>query len=224
MTPSAVRDALVLSLIVASVATTAVAILGTALGRHLARARHPVVNLIDALAMLPLFLPPTVLGYYLTLLMGRRGIIGGFLSGLGIEVTFTWIGAVMASGVVAFPLMVRSARTAFEGIGREVEESAAIDGASRAQRWRHILLPLARSGLMGGIVLSFARAIGEFGATLMVAGNIPGRTQTMPLAIYEAFTVGDDGTAATLSLILTGVSIVVVLIGLQVGRRGAVGS
>jgi molybdate transport system permease protein len=210
--------ALLLSLLVAASATLVVALTGTLLGRWLSRRHHPLSDLVDGLASLPLFLPPTVLGYYLTLLVGRRTFIGGMLSDIGIEFTFTWLGAALASAVVAFPLMVRSARIAFEGIDRSLEESAALDGATRLGRWSHIVLPLARGGLAGGIVLAFARAVGEFGATLMLSGNIPGRTQTMPLAIYEAFTVGDDATASALSLLLTVISLVVVFVGLRLGR------
>ena len=173
--------------------------------------------MLDALASLPLFLPPTVLGYYLTLLFGRSGPFGEALGGLGIEITFTWAGAAIAGAVVAFPLMVRSARIAFSSIDPELERAAELDGASRWNRWRYIILPLARSGLIGGLMLSFGRAIGEFGATLMIAGNIPGRTQTLPLAIYEAFTLGDDEAATIMAVILTGVSVVVVFVGL---RRG----
>ncbi|MCE2503759.1 MAG: molybdate ABC transporter permease subunit [Chlorobi bacterium] len=215
-----IRDALLLSLLVASVATVGVALFGGLLGRWLALRRHTGGDIVDALASLPLFLPPTVLGYYLTVLVGRQTPIGGFFAGIGIEFMFTWLGAALASGIVAFPLMIRSSRIAFEGINREIEDSASLDGAGRLARWRYILLPLARSGLAGGIVLTFARAIGEFGATLMLSGNIPGRTQTMPLAIYEAFTLGDDKTAAVLSAILTGVSLVVVFVGLRLGKGG----
>lgn len=214
-----IRDAMFLSLVVALTATAAVGLFGALLGRYLAKHRHSKADLIDAFASLPLFLPPTVLGYYLTILVGTQSTVGKFLASVGIEFTFTWLGAALASAVVAFPLMVRSARIAFERIDRQMEEAAALDGADRLQQWRYILLPMARSGLAGGIVLAFARGIGEFGATLMLSGNIPGRTQTMPLAIYEAFTLGDHRTAAVLSAILTGVSLLVVLIGLRLGRK-----
>ncbi|MCB0711103.1 MAG: molybdate ABC transporter permease subunit [Ignavibacteriae bacterium] len=214
-----IRDPLILSLLVASVATLVVGVVGGVLGRWLAVRQGGLSDIVDALASLPLFLPPTVLGYYLTLLVGRQTPVGEFLSSFGVEFTFTWLGAALASGVVALPLMVRSARIAFEGISHEVEDSAALDGAGRFSRWRYILLPLARGGLAGGVVLAFARGIGEFGATLMLSGSIPGRTRTMPLAIYEAFTLGDDETAALLSVILTAVSLVVVVLGLRLGRK-----
>lgn len=212
-------SALRLSLLVAATATLGVGIVGTWLGRHLARRRYRGKELLDAATSLPLFLPPTVLGYYLTLLAGRNGWFGPILSGLGIEVIFTWLGAALASAVVALPLMVRSARIAFESVDHDLEDCAALDGATHLQVLLQIVLPLARNGLTGGLALAFARAIGEFGATLMLAGNIPGRTQTMPLAIYDAFTVGDDHAAMTMSLILTGVSLVVVLLALRLGRK-----
>lgn len=221
MSGDRILDALLLSLSIAAVASVAVGLLGGLLGRYLAqgadRGYGSRADVLDALASLPLFLPPTVLGYYLTLLFGRSGPFGEALGGLGIEITFTWAGAAIAGAVVAFPLMVRSARIAFSSIDPELERAAELDGASRWNRWRYIILPLARSGLIGGLMLSFGRAIGEFGATLMIAGNIPGRTQTLPLAIYEAFTLGDDEAATIMAVILTGVSVVVVFVGL---RRG----
>ncbi len=217
---SPVWNALWLSLKVALVATFFVAVIGTFVGRHLARRRYRGKELLDAVTSLPLFLPPTVLGYYLTLLVGRRGALGGFLESIGIEFIFHWSGAALAGAVVAFPLMVRAARIAFQAVDRDLEDCAALDGAGRADTFFRIALPLARNGLMGGVALTFARAVGEFGATLMLAGNIPGRTQTMPLAIYDAFTLGDDEAALTMSLMLTGVSLVVVVGSLWVGERG----
>ena len=218
MNQTMIIDALLLSLQVALVATAGAGVAGTLLGRYLARRHGFWPDLLDALASLPLFLPPTVLGYYLTILLGRNGPLGAPLQELGITFTFTWIGAAVAGMIVAFPLMVRSARIAFEAIDPELERAAELDGASRLDRWRHVVLPLARTGLAGGLMLSFGRAIGEFGATLMISGNIPGRTQTLPLAIYEAFTLGEDSAATIMALVLTGVSIVVVLVGLRLGR------
>lgn len=220
MDSSAVLDALLISLKVASVATIIIALLGTLIGRHLARRRYRGKDLVDAATMLPLLLPPTVLGYYLTVIFGRRAPLGSFLASIGIEFTFTWLGAALASAVVALPLMVRASRSAFEGVDRDLEAAAAIDGAGHWGTFFHISLPLARNGLMGGVALAFARAAGEFGATLMLSGNIPGRTQTMPLAIYDAFTLGDDAAAMMMSLLLTGVSLVVIVISLRLGSNG----
>lgn len=212
-------SALLLSLLVATVATLLVAVPGGMLGRYLAHGQSRRHDLVDAIASLPLFLPPTVLGYYLTLLFSRSSPIGSALGAVGIEITFTWFGAALAGAVVAFPLMVRSSRIAFAAIDPEIERAAEIDGASGIERWRRIILPLARGGLAGGLTLAFGRAIGEFGATIMIAGNIEGRTQTMPLAVYDAFIRGDDRTAALLAGILTLVSIVIVVIGLRQGSR-----
>lgn len=222
MSGARIFDALLLSLSIAAIATVVVGLLGGLVGRYLAQQRRRGhagrADVIDAISSLPLFLPPTVLGYYLTLLFGRSGPFGELLGAVGIEVTFTWVGAAIAGAVVAFPLMVRSSRLAFSSIDPELERAAELDGASLADRWRYVILPLARSGLTGGLMLSFGRAIGEFGATLMIAGNIPGRTQTLPLAIYEAFTLGDDNAATLMAVILTGVSIGVVFVGLRRGR------
>lgn len=223
MNTGRIVEALLLSLQVALVATVVVGVCGGLLGRIIARTAErgatTRADLLDAFASLPLFLPPTVLGYYLTLLFGRSGPLGRVLGEFGIAVTFTWIGAAIAGAIVALPLMVRSARIAFAAIDPEIERAAELDGASGLDRWRYVVLPLARSGLVGGLMLSFGRAIGEFGATLMVAGNIPGRTQTMPLAIYEAFTLGDDTAATTMAILLTLVSLLVVLTGLRTGRQ-----
>lgn len=215
-------DALAISLKVSLAAAVAVAIVGTLLGRHLSRRRYRGRLLVDAVVMAPMFLPPTVLGYYLTLLVRRRSPIGEVLALADVEVMFTWWGAALASAIVALPLMVRSARIAFDAIDRQLEDAAAIDGAGRWSTFAHIVFPVARKGLLGGVALAFARAIGEFGATLMVSGSIPGRTQTMPLAIYEAFSLGDDRTALILSLILTVVSLIVIMTSLALGGENSV--
>lgn len=212
------RSSLTISLQVAAAATALVAICGTWAGRHLARREYRGKELVGGLTLLPLFLPPTVLGYYMTLLFGRRGPLGILAGTVGIDFTFTWLGAALASAAVAFPLMVQAARSAFEHIDRDLEDAAALDGAGRRKIFLHISLPLARNGLLSGVALTFARAIGEFGATLMIAGNIPGRTQTLPLAIYDAFTLGDDTLALHLALLLSGVSLAVILIGFRLGR------
>ncbi len=212
-------DALILSLKSATLATIIATIVGTLIGRHLARRHYAGREMVDALTSLPMFLPPTVLGYYLVVVLGSRGPIGSLLDPIGVHLTFTWAGVVIAATVVSFPLMVRSARIAFGAVDRELEDSAALDGAGRWAAFTHIVLPQARSGLVGGVFLTFARAIGEFGATLMVAGNIPGRTQTMPLAIYEAFITGNDRTATVLAIVLTLVSLTVTIIGLRLGEE-----
>jgi molybdate transport system permease protein len=197
-------SSLAISLQVTAVATAVVAPLGGLTGWHLARRSYRGKEIVGGITLLPLFLPPTVLGYYLTLLFGRRGPIGGLLEPIGIEFTFTKLGAVLAGATVAFD--------------RELEDAAALDGAGRRQVLLRISLPLARNGLLAGVALTFARAIGEFGATLMLAGDIPGRTQTMPLAIYDAFTIGDDPLAFRLALVLTTLSLAVIVVGFRLGR------
>lgn len=204
-------SALFLTLQVALVATVMVAVVGTLLGRWLARRSGVWRDVVDLVVMLPLLLPPTVLGWYLTRLFGRTRPVGALLEEIGLGVMFSWRGAVLASAVVALPMMVRAARTAFESIDRTLEEAAAIDGAVGFQQWRKLLLPLAARGLAGGAALAFARAAGEFGATLMLGGNIPGQTQTLSLALYDAFNRGDDVAAHTLALLLVAVSALVML-------------
>jgi molybdate transport system permease protein len=214
--------ALRLSLTVALAATVLVAAAGTLAGWFLARARFRGRETLDAVLNLPLVLPPTVTGYYLIALLGRRGLLGAPLyRATGWSVAFTWCACVAAASVMAFPLMVRSARVAFEGIDPRHEIASASLGRGRAAYLFRIALPMARRGLASGVVLAFARSIGEFGATLMLAGNIPGRTQTLPLAIYDAVVAGEDRTALALSALLTAVSVGVMLAAGRLGRRRA---
>ena len=215
-------SALKLSLLVAGLATVGVAVLGTWSGWLLARRCFRGREWIDALLNLPLVLPPTVTGYYLIVLLGRRGWLGEPLySTTGWSIPFTWFACVIAAGVMAFPLMVRAARVAFEELDPRFELAAASLGHGPWSVFFRVVLPLARRGLAAGLVLSFARALGEFGATLMLAGNIPGRTQTLPLAIYEAVMTGEDRTALLLSALLTAVSVIVIVSAGRLGRRPA---
>ncbi|NQU10526.1 molybdate ABC transporter permease subunit [bacterium] len=203
--------ALKLSLLVVSVATVLVTVSGTAFGYLLAKRRFIGKELLDALLTMPMVLPPTVTGYYLILLLGRRGLLGQPLYELtGWSVTFTWVAAVVAAVVIALPLMVKSARAAIESVDPQLELASFTLGKGPWATFFRVTLPLARRGIGAGIVLSFARAFGEFGATLMLAGNIPGRTQTLPLAIYEAVVSGEDVRAKWLALVLTVISIAVV--------------
>jgi molybdate transport system permease protein len=212
-------NALKLSLLIVSIATIVIGIAGTAFGFLLAKRQFRGKDLLDAVLTLPMVLPPTVTGYYLILLLGRRGLLGGPLYALtGWTVTFTWIAAVIASTIVALPLMIKSARAAIESVNPEYEIASCIMGKSEFETFFRITLPLAGRGILAGIILSFARAFGEFGATLMLAGNIPGKTQTMPLAIYEAVVSGEDAQAKWLALILTGISITVVYLTNRLSR------
>lgn len=193
-----------LSLQVAFVATLLVAIVGTALAYLLASVRFHGRDLLDVLLTLPLVLPPTVTGYYLIVLFGRRGVVGQYLyAWTGWSLAFTWWSCVLASFVVALPLMIKTTRAAIESVDPQLLDASYTLGHSRWSTAFRVTLPLARRGMLAGLVLSFARAIGEFGATLMIAGNIPGETDTMPLAIFSLVSVGDWSRANTLVLILT---------------------
>lgn len=202
---------LLLSLKVAGWATALNLVFGVAAAFGLSRWRSGVRDVIDSLLMLPLVLPPTVLGYYLLVLLGRRGVIGAWLDRFDIQLVFTWQGAVIASTVVAFPLVLKSARAAFESVDPQLERAARTLGVSETAVFFRVTLPLAARGILAGGLLAFARALGEFGATLMIAGNLPGRTQTLSVAVYSAVQAGDDGTANFLVLV-TSVTCVVILL------------
>lgn len=204
--------ALLLSLKVASWATLVNLVLGTATGYLLARARFPGRDLLDTLFTLPMVLPPTVLGYYLLVLVGRNGPIGAWLeSSFGVNLIFTWQGAVLAASIVVFPLVFKPARAAFEAVDGRYESAARVLGLSETAVFFRVTLPLAWRGILAGVLLAFARAMGEFGATLMVAGSIPGQTQTLSVAVYEAVQAGQDDTATTLVLITSAVCAAVLL-------------
>src|SRR5215475_3359405 len=204
-------EALKLSFLVVTIATAIIATVGLALGLLMAKGRFHGQELLAALFTLPLVLPPTVSGYYLIVLLGRHGLIGEpVYNWTGWSVAFTWQAAVIAAVVLALPLMVLSARAAIESVNPQFEIASYTLGKSRLSTFLRITLPLARRGILAGIVLSFTRALGEFGATFMLAGNIPGKTQTMPLAIYEAVISGDNKQAQVLALVLTGISITAV--------------
>ena len=206
-----ILSALGLSIRVACLATVLNALLGIPLAYLLARKAFPGRTLVDLLVTLPLVLPPTVTGYYLIVLLGRRGWLGGPLYALtGWSVTFTWYAAVIAATVMAFPLLVRTARAAIESVDRDLVRAAFTLGRSEWRTALEVTLPLARKGILAGLVLAFARALGEFGATLMLAGNIPGRTTTVPLAIYTAVQTGESGEAFVLVAVLTMVSCAVI--------------
>jgi molybdate transport system permease protein len=200
-----VQQALRLSL-VTSAATALIAVLcGTPLAYALARWEFPGRRAIESLIDLTLVLPPAVVGVALLIAFGRRGLFGPALGSLGVSLPFTMTAVVMAQLFVAAPFFVRAARIAFDAIGPQVDEAAAILGASPWQLFRYVMLPMARRGLQVGLVLCWTRALSEFGATILFAGNMPGRTQTMPLAIYLGFE-RDVGVALALSVILLGVS------------------
>jgi molybdate transport system permease protein len=204
---------LALTLKVAGLATLLALVLGALAGWLLARKRFPGRELLDALCTLPMVMPPTVLGYYLIVVIGRRGWLGSYLwDHFGITLMFSWQGAVFASAIVAFPLVFKSARAAFEGVDSHLENAARTLGVSELAVFFRVTLPLAWRGILAGTMLAFARAMGEFGATLMVAGNIPGKTQTLSLAVYDAVQAGQDDLANFLVL-LTSIVVVAILMG-----------
>jgi molybdate transport system permease protein len=187
--------------------------LGSWLGFIQARRFYRGKIFVDILVLLPLILPPSVVGYFLLLLLGRVGPIGYWLESLfGIRLVFSFWGAVVAAVVVAFPMMAKGAEAAFARVDKELEEAALVDGLSVRGVFFRITLPLAKRGLLAAIFLTAGRALGEFGATLMFAGNLPGKTDTLPLAIYSAFMVNDESVALYLALLLTAISVVLALV------------
>jgi molybdate transport system permease protein len=215
-------DALWLSLRVAVLATVLDAVVGIPLAYLLARRAFRGKTLVDLLVTLPLVLPPTVTGFYLIVLLGRRGWLGAPLyAATGWTVAFTWGAAVIAATVMALPLLVRTARAAIESVDRDLERAAHTLGRSEWRTAMEVTLPLARNGIVAGLVLAFARALGEFGATLMLAGNIPGRTTTVPLAIYTAVQTGESGEALGLVGLLTVLSCVVLVVAGRLGARAS---
>jgi len=183
---------------------------GTAAALFLARYRGPGKEAIETVLSLPLVLPPTAVGILLLRALARRGLLGTLLGDLGIEIVFTWKAVLLATMVMSFPLLVRSARTAFEEVDPRLVGIARTLGCSPARAFLRVTLPLAWRGILAGSVLAFSRALGEFGATVMVAGNIPGRTQTLPLAIFHYDQIGRDDRA----LALVGVTVVLAFVAL----------
>jgi len=213
MLPDALAsEPLLLSLRVAALATLCALLLGLALAWLVARTRLPGRGLPEALCMLPLVLPPTVLGYGVLLLMGRQGPIGAWLrEHFDYSLIFHWHGAVLASTLVALPLVLKAASTALAQVDPELEAAARTLRQSRLGVFLRVTLPLAWPGILAGTLLAFARALGEFGASLMVAGSIPGQTQTAAMAIYDPVQAGQDEAALALSLAVSALSVVVLL-------------
>lgn len=212
---------LLLTLKVAATATVLALLLGVLAGLALARWRFPGRDGVDAVLLLPMVLPPTVLGYYLLVVLGSQGALGAWLDQtFGIRLIFTWQGAAIASAVVAFPLVFKAARTAFESVDPDLEKAGRSLGYPEWAVLLRITVPLAWRGIAAGAMLAFARAMGEFGATLMVAGNIPGRTQTISIAIYEAVHAGEDALANQLVLLASVTCIVLLVAAAALVRRG----
>ncbi|WP_244473745.1 MULTISPECIES: molybdate ABC transporter permease subunit [unclassified Methylobacterium] len=212
--------AIALSLRVAAVATVASLGPGLAVAWLLARKRFPGRSLLDGLVHLPLILPPVVTGYLLLLAFGRRGTFGAALAEIGIVLSFRWTGAALACAVMGFPLMVRAMRLSIEAVDRRVEQAAATLGASPWAVFRTVTLPLALPGVLAGAVLAFAKAMGEFGATITFVSNIPGETQTLPSAIYSLTQVpGGEAGALRLTLVSVALSMAALLASELLARR-----
>ena len=215
-------QALALSLKVALTATLFGLPLAVLVALAQARGRFAARVVLDALVTLPLVLPPVATGFFLLLLLGRRGVVGAWLEKIGIVFAFDWTGAALAAGVMAFPLMVRPIRQALEAVDREVDEVARTLGAGPVTRFFRVTLPLAAPGVAGGAILGFAKALGEFGATITFVAAIPGETLTLPSAIYGATqSPGDEPRALALCLVAAAVAILAVLASDAVGRWAA---
>ena len=208
---SQVQQAVILSLLTSSITTGISILMGTPVAYLLARHRFRFYRVIDTLVDLPTVLPPAVAGVALLMAFGRRGIFGSLLADAGFTIPFTIVAVVMAQTFIAAPLYIKAATIGFTNVSCELKQAAALDGASKIETFRFIMVPMSWKALVNGSVMTWARAMGEFGATMIFAGNFPGRTQTMPLAIYIGFEI-DMNVALTLSVILIGFSFLTLVI------------
>lgn len=201
-----------ISLKTAFLATIITSIIGIFISYKMANYKGRGRGFIDGIFTLPLILPPTVIGFFLLLLCGKNGFVGKIFMNFNRNIIFSWSATVIAATVVAFPMMYRTCRSAFEQIDKNMISAARTLGLSQTKIFFKIAIPLAWPGIIGGLVLSFARALGEFGATLMIAGNIPGRTQTMPVAIFFAVESGDMNKAMLWVLIIIAISFIMIFL------------
>ena len=201
-----------ISLKTAFIATIITSIIGIFISYKMANYKGRGRGLIDGVFTLPLILPPTVIGFFLLLICGKNGFVGKIFMSFNKNIIFSWSATVIAATVVAFPMMYRTCRSAFEQIDKNMISAARTLGLSETKIFFKIAIPLAWPGIIGGLVLSFARALGEFGATLMIAGNIPGKTQTMPVAIFFAVEGGDMNKAMLWVLIIVAISFIMIFL------------
>lgn len=202
-----------LSIEIAIVSGIVVIVLGLIAGRFMARAKFRGKVLVETLFLLPLVLPPTVVGFFLIVLFGKNSVFGQLIEWIfNQSIMFTWWAAVLASAIVAFPLMYQSSKTGFEAIDIDIEGAARVDGANEFKLFLFVSIPLALKSLVSGGILSIARALGEFGATLMFAGNIPGKTQTTPTAIYMAIDTGNMQMAWLWVACIVGISFIMLIV------------
>lgn len=212
---------LYLSIKVAFYSTVITTVIGTFIAWLLAKGRFNGKDILSAIVTLPMVLPPTVLGYYLLIIIGRQSFIGRLLlNTFNIDLIFTWKAAVIASVIVSLPLMIRAVQSSIEGVDGSLEDVARTLGKSELTIFFHITLPLAWKGIIGGIVLAFARAMGEFGATLMVAGNIPGKTQTLSIAIYDSVQSGNYKQANFLVVLISFITIALLVVINKINYKG----
>ena len=209
-----------LSLRIAALSVLLVTPLGIGVAHYLTRTRSRRRWMVEGLVLLPLVLPPTVVGFFLVVLLGRRGVLGAWLEEVvGLRLTFSPMAAVIASALVALPIVVKTAQAALESVPPELSSVARVLGLSPLEVFFRVVVPASWRGLLGAVVLAFARALGEFGATLMFAGNIPGQTNTMPLEIFAAYQSGDDSRAMFYVLVLCAMSTTVVWVGTRLAPR-----
>ena len=211
LTSRIVLDALLLSLVTTAVSLVLTVAFGLPLAYVLARRRFPGKGWLEAVIDLPIVLPPSVAGLALLIVFGRRGVLAGPLDVLGIAIPFTTVAVILAQTFVSAPFFIRSARTGIASVDRDLEDAARVDGASERQLFRSITVPLASAALAAGLVMTWARSLGEFGATIMFAGNVEGRTQTLPLVVYGEFQAGhlDSSIAAAAILVLAAFGVLV---------------
>jgi molybdate transport system permease protein len=220
LSTTVVLDALVLSLTTTAISLVITVTLGLPLAVVMARRRFRGSGLLEVLIDLPIVLPPSVAGLALLLVLGRRGLLGGTLEAAGIVIPFTTAAVIVAQTFISAPFFIRSARAGIAGVDRDLEDAARVDGATEVGVFRYVTVPLAGRALAAGLVMSWARSLGEFGATIMFAGNLEGRTQTLPLVVYGQFEGGDLdlSLAAAAILVLAAVGVLVAVRGLRWGR------
>ena len=206
-----VQQAISLSLATSLVTVLLTCLIGTPVAYYLAHRQYRLHRLVDTIVDLPTVLPPAVAGVALLMAFGRRGLVGEWLTPFGITIPFTSLAVVMAQTFIAAPLYIKSATLGFANVDCELRKAAALDGATRWQTFRYIMVPMSWVAILSGLVMTWARALGEFGATIIFAGNFPGRTQTMPLAIYLGFELDLD-MALTLAVIFVGISFLVLIL------------
>ncbi len=206
-------EAILLSLKITGISTLITGITGILTAYIFTKYNFKFKNILETIILMPMALPPTVVGYLIILIIGKRGFLGQFLyKYFGVNILFTWQAACIAAIIVSFPLIFENAKTAFNYVDRDIKDAARVDGANEFQLFFFVILPVAMNGIIAGLILAFVRALGEFGATLIVAGNIPGETQTMSLLIYFSIGSGDYKTANILVLLIIIISMILVLI------------